>query len=82
MMATDALTCQQLVELVTDYFEGTLSPEEVQRFEAHLVWCDPCAIYLAQMRQTIAMTGHLREGDLEPKAKEQLLDLFRQWKTS
>ena len=81
-MATNALTCQQLVELVTEYLEGTLGPEGKQRFEAHLAPCAACTTYLAQMRQTIAMTGQLREADLAPQAKERLLDLFRQWKTS
>ena len=30
------LVCQQAVELVTDYLEGTLSGRARRRFEAHL----------------------------------------------
>ena len=81
-MAANELTCQQLVELVTEYLEGSLSPEAKRRFDAPLALCAPCNIYLAQMRQTIAMTGQLREADLAPQAKERLLDLFRRWNTS
>ena len=79
-MARNDLTCQELVELVTEYLEGALSPEEQQRFEAHLALCAPCATYLAQMRQTIALAGQLHEDDIAPRSKEQLLDLFRRWK--
>ncbi|HVC80160.1 MAG TPA: hypothetical protein VNL35_06615 [Chloroflexota bacterium] len=50
--------------------------------ERHLALCPPCDIYLAQMRRTIDLTGQLREADIEPPARERLLDLFRQWKTS
>jgi anti-sigma factor RsiW len=78
MMANE-LTCQQLVEIVTDYFEGTLPPETRQRFDAHLALCAPCRTYVAQMRTTITLTGRLREEDLAPETKDRLLDLFRQW---
>lgn len=30
------LTCQELVQLVTDYFEGALEPADRARFEAHV----------------------------------------------
>jgi Putative zinc-finger len=33
------MTCQELVELVTDYLEGTLSAELRGRFEEHLAVC-------------------------------------------
>ena len=33
MIDTEALSCQELVELVTDYLEGVLPPAELQRFE-------------------------------------------------
>jgi anti-sigma factor RsiW len=78
MMANE-LTCQQLVEIVTDYFEGTLPPEVQGRFEGHLDRCVPCRTYVAQMRTTMALTGRLREDDLAPESKERLLDLFRHW---
>ena len=80
-MAETPLTCKQLVELVTEYLEGTLPPEERTRFEAHLAVCSPCDTYLEQMRRTIDLTGRLRETDIDPPARERLLDLFRQWKS-
>jgi anti-sigma factor RsiW len=47
------LACQEVVELVTDYLEGTLSRSGRRRFEAHIATCEHCTEYLEQMRATI-----------------------------
>ncbi|MBP1692587.1 MAG: anti-sigma factor, partial [Chloroflexi bacterium] len=60
-MNPQPMTCQQFVELVTDYLEGSLSPEDRARFEAHLAVCDGCEIYLEQIEETIRLTGKLSE---------------------
>ncbi len=80
-MKNNELTCQELVELVTDYFEGTLDPIERSRFEAHVDECDGCRIYLQQMQQTIRVCGMLTEESIAPEAKQELLQLFRNWKS-
>jgi anti-sigma factor RsiW len=74
------LSCQELVELVTDYLEGTLPPTTRARFEAHLSVCDGCARYLEQIRLTIAAVGRLTEETIEPAARDDLMQLFRNWK--
>ena len=79
-MSAEPLTCQELVELVTEYLEGTLSYPDQLRFEEHLATCDGCTRYLNQMRQTITLTGKLSEEQLDPTSKGVLLDLFRTWK--
>jgi anti-sigma factor RsiW len=73
------LTCKELVELVTDYFENVMSAEERARLEAHLAKCDGCDRYVDQMRQTIADLGALREQDISPEAEAALLQVFREW---
>jgi putative IMPACT (imprinted ancient) family translation regulator len=55
------IPCQQLVELVTDYFEGNLSWRDRRRFRAHIDDCDHCTAYLEQMRVVIEATGRLTE---------------------
>jgi anti-sigma factor RsiW len=74
-------SCRELVELVTDYLEGRLSPGVRQRFEAHLRACDGCQIYLEQMRQTIRVLGTLPEEALSGEARVKLLEIFRDWKS-
>jgi anti-sigma factor RsiW len=76
------LSCQEFVELVTEYLEGTMAPEERERFDAHLAVCDPCTIYLEQMEQTVRAVGELTPEDVSPEAERVLLDAFRDWKSS
>ena len=80
MANPDALSCQELIELVTDYVEGTLSPADRTRFESHLGVCADCHHYLDQMRETILLVGALAEQDIPDDAKERLLYVFRSWK--
>ena len=72
------LTCQQVVELVTAYLEGGLSPEDLQRFEQHLASCVGCRNYLEQMRRTIETTGRVQLA-LAAELEEKLLEAFRGW---
>ena len=57
-LPADEVTCQQFVELVTEYFEGALDPRTMSQVEEHLVMCDWCVTYVEQMQATI---GSLRE---------------------
>ena len=75
------LPCQQAVELVTDYLEGTLRRSARRRFEAHLAGCPHCTEYLAQMRQTISITGRLVPEDLTPQMRDEFVDLYRRWRS-
>ena len=75
------ISCQEVVEVVTDYLEGRLSPEDVAIFEAHLELCDGCRWYVEQMRTTIGLTGRLRVGDLSPAARADLIAAFRGFRT-
>jgi anti-sigma factor RsiW len=77
--ATD-ISCQELVELVTDYFEGRLPADERARFELHVVYCRGCAVYIDQMRETLRVMGSLTEESLDPGARDALLVAFRNWK--
>jgi hypothetical protein len=74
------LTCQEFVELVTEYLEGALPADKCKRIEAHLDDCDYCSDYLGQMRQTIRALGHLSQARISPAARDLLLADFRDWK--
>jgi len=74
------LTCRELVELVTDYLEGSLSRRDRARFEAHIAKCKNCTQYVEQFRETIRLTGTLRESDVSPEAEAALLAQFEAWK--
>ena len=74
------LTCKELVELVTDYFEDRLSVDENRRFELHVCSCTGCRVYLAQMRAVVRAAGRLAERDVPVAVREDLLNAFRAWK--
>ncbi len=79
-MVTREFTCRELVEAVTDHFEGRTQPDERIRFEQHLVYCGSCRAYVEQMRETIRLTGTLREDDVPAEGRDELLEAFREWK--
>ena len=76
------LTCRELVELVTDYLEDMLPPDVLARFEAHLLECDDCPMYIDQLRTTIRLVGRLTESDVTPESRAILLGHFRAWHRS
>lgn len=73
------LTCQELVERVTDYLENKLSGEERARVDSHLALCDGCDTYVEQMRETIRALGTLKQEDVPAQAQDKLMDVFRDW---
>ena len=76
------ISCAEVVELVTDYLERALPPEEMALFEQHLNFCEGCVVYVEQIRATAATVGRVREEDVPPETKEKLLAAFREWKRS
>jgi anti-sigma factor RsiW len=76
---TKEMPCQELVELVTAYFDGSLSRRDRRRFRAHISGCDHCTAYVEQMRLLIEATGRLTEEDIPPAAREELMGAFRGW---
>ena len=79
-MSPVQMTCQQMVELVTEYLEGRLPAAERERFEAHLALCDGCQAYVDQMRALVAELGDTPDIDLSPALEDDLLAAFRDWR--
>ncbi len=75
------LSCQELVELVTDYLEGALDERTSARVAAHLADCDGCADYVEQMRATVSMLGRVETSSLDEVALAELMAAFRTFHT-
>lgn len=73
------MTCQELVELVTSYLEGSLADADARDFAEHLAQCPGCERYLDQFRVTIGLLGSLPEESLSGAAREELLAAFSAW---
>jgi anti-sigma factor RsiW len=76
----DEMACNELVEVVTEYLEGSLALKDRERFAAHLAECHYCAYYLEQFRETIAATGELTLDSIAPDRRAELLEAFAGWR--
>jgi predicted anti-sigma-YlaC factor YlaD len=81
-MTDPEMPCQELVELVTAYREDALGERDRRRFDEHLAECDPCRVYLDQMRETIGLVGRVSTDSLSDEARTALLGAFRDWRPS
>lgn len=75
------LTCQELVELITEYLEHQLTVDDTSRFESHLADCPGCNTYLEQMRRTVGLVGRLDETSLSREVQTALIQAFHDWKS-
>ncbi len=79
--APGGISCREFVELVTEYLEGSMPHALRARFDAHVSGCEGCAAHLDQMRQTLRLTGVLREESVPAMGRDDLLHAFRAWHT-
>ncbi len=80
-MSEQALTCHEVIELLSNYIEGVLSADDHRRVDDHLALCDGCATYLDQMREAIRLTGRVTEEQVPEDEKAALLTAFRDWRS-
>ena len=71
------LSCQEFVELVTDYLEGELDEDTRARFDEHRELCPGCETYLDQIGETVARLGELPAESLSVEMQATLLSAFR-----
>ena len=77
---THEISCKELVDLVADYMEETLSDDARAHFEQHLSECGYCTNYVRQMKLTVQLTQKASEPEAETPAPDELLTIFRKWK--
>jgi predicted anti-sigma-YlaC factor YlaD len=77
-VSADEIVCREFVELATEYLEASLPPETLELVEEHLLMCDWCRSYVAQIEITAAAVAHAPPA-AEPsdEAMHGLLDAFR-----
>jgi hypothetical protein len=78
--SSDDLTCRELVEVITDYFEGVMSSADRERFERHVADCTGCTTVVEQFRETIEVSGRLTEDQVSDAQRETMRDVFRRWR--
>ena len=71
------MVCDELVGLVTDYLEGTLSELDRRRFEAHVAECEWCENYVEQTRAVAGALGRLGGEPADSEILRTALEAFR-----
>jgi anti-sigma factor RsiW len=79
MIGRREIPCREIVEIITEYIEGTLSRRDRKRVARHLAGCGACTEYLAQMRRMIRAVGTIREEDIPTGVRAELMEAFRGW---
>lgn len=79
-MSTGPMDCNELVELVTAYLDGSLDLDTRARFDMHLLDCDGCKNYLQQFRETVRTVGKIRDDELDPAFRNRLLEAFKDFR--
>lgn len=76
-----ALSCKEIVELVTDYWCDALDTADRINFEQHLFGCTWCMTYLKQTERAIELTAQLRPPvETTPVDTVKLATLFQTWR--
>ena len=71
------IACADVVEIVTDYLEGSLPPGRAQAVERHLATCPGCTEYVEQMRTLAGSIGGVTAESLPPELRAGLIAAFR-----
>ena len=80
--AANEISCIDLVELLTEYLEGSMAAAEAERLDAHLAKCSGCTSVLVQFREVIRLAGRLGKdavARLDATRREPLVAAFREW---
>lgn len=64
------LTCQEVLDFLSDYVEGRLPAGEHARMDEHLAVCPPCVDYLKSFEATLAACRSLRASDVAAQLPE------------
>ena len=70
-------TCREVVELVTEYLDGAMTPDERAALEVHLNYCDGCATFLEQIRTSASLAGGVAPEQIPEDVTEALRAAFR-----
>jgi anti-sigma factor RsiW len=64
--------CADCVELLGEYVDGSLSPEQAAALEAHLSTCPPCITFVRTYRATRTLCRHKLAREMPSELKVSL----------
>ncbi len=70
---SDPHKCSQLISSISEYVDGTLSPQLCEDLEKHLCECENCTIVVDTLRKTIDLVQTCTGDDCLPNEVRQRL---------
>jgi len=65
-------SCQEVIDLLTEYLEGGLTAVQTRAFDAHLSLCPACLEFLESVKKTRTAVRTLRSDELPPEMHRSL----------
>jgi predicted anti-sigma-YlaC factor YlaD len=72
----EGLTCRDVVGLLADFLELTLTEQRIVELEEHLAGCEPCRAYLNTYRRTRELTGRTEHAEMPEEMRTRLRDFL------
>ena len=72
----EALTCRELIDLLADYLDSTLSQAAVVELEDHLARCAECQAYLNTYRSTKALAAQAGSVEMPAEMRRRLSEFL------
>jgi predicted anti-sigma-YlaC factor YlaD len=71
-------TCEDVVAVLHDYFDGTLDPKLATAIELHFRDCPDCRTFSKTYGETIRLTGELATDDIPEEVRNRVRDALRE----
>lgn len=71
------LMCKEFImDFLSDYLDGTLTPDVITALERHLQDCEPCVAYLNTYKKTRELTGRAGRAEISTEMKVRLREFL------
>jgi anti-sigma factor RsiW len=75
------MKCEELLNLLNEYVDGTVDPAICDEFEKHMAGCDPCQVVVDNIRKTITLYKYGEPCELPLAFQDRLRAALRErWK--
>ncbi len=71
-------TCEGVVALLRDYFEGSLDPQLAAIVERHFRGCPDCAAFSRTYREVVKLTGELPCDEIPEEVQRRVRQALRE----
>ncbi|HVO29704.1 MAG TPA: zf-HC2 domain-containing protein [bacterium] len=75
-MATRSVTCEETIDVLVDYLDGSMDATTLAAFEAHFADCPPCLDFLKTYKATIRVSQACMQEEAIPEPVSQRIREF------